>query len=806
MAEKKLKASLVIGGLIDSSFKTVLTDTKRGFSQLGSAIKEVSKYQRDMRTEMDRMREAGESIKALQTRYDGLTGAIKRAELAQTNLRRAEATRNRLNGATDQSRFMAGRAGASAVAGGLLLRNLLSESSAYQTENARLQVMGVPDEAKKQALAAGRSLKTFGTTIRENVEAYNDGLAVFGNMHEAAIAAPLMAKMKFANGALFGTSNEESERQLKDMLRVIDLRGGASNGAEFQRQAGFIQQALIASKGMVNGSEFFKLVSHGGTAVKGMSNEALYYKMLPLIQEMKGDQLGTALQTSYNSLIQGHTSKRAAINLMNDGLIGDPSKVRFDKTGQAAQFNPGALKGSDIFSRDPAEWVKSVMLPAFVAKGIISRETYGHALSGTLNDTEKQLLNTEIGKLGNTNTGKLLSTIATSLAQISRDSLNASRSQGIDGSVQAAQGTARGQEIGLHAQLTNLRLNLGITLLPTYVSLLQKANGVLDRFNGFVQAHPRLTRAATVGILATTGALAAAVPVLFVAGTALSAYGNLTAIAARRTAILEAAQVKNTAATIMGAEAEKAAGAVTLTRITAWMSPGKVLKGMFLGLLSPIKTFGLVSISALRAVGLAFSFILSPIGLVVGALAVGGFLVWKYWRPISAFFRGFGQGFAEAFRPARHLFTQLVAWIKPVVTLFENLLTPVQDTGSGFRGATEAGLRFGRTVGGIIQWVIDKIGALVSGIGTVGGALIHPVASIERLFGRGQQPAYTDLPNFRQPSGGVQGGDVTHNHTYNITQQPGESSADLAQRINRLAQQNSRPAPALADGPDGVMR
>ncbi|MCX5619922.1 phage tail tape measure protein [Bombella pollinis] len=796
MAEKKLKASLIIGGLIDSSFKTVLTDTKSGFSQLGSTIKQVSRYQRDMRVEMDRMREAGESITGMKARYDGLTGAIKRAEQAQTALRRAEATRNRLNGAAEQSRFMAGRAGAGALAGGLVLRNLLGESSAFQTENARLQVMGVPDEAKKQALAAGQSLKTFGTTIRENVEAYNDGLAVFGNMHEAAVAAPLMAKMKFANGALFGTSNEESERQLKDMLRVIDLRGGASNAAEFQRQAGFIQQAMIASKGMVNGSEFFKLVSHGGTAVKGMSNESIYYKLLPLIQEMKGDQLGTALQTSYNSLIQGHTSKRAAINLMNDGLIGDPSKVRFDKSGQAAQFNPGALKGSDVFSRDPTEWVKSVLLPAFVAKGIISRDTYGHALAGTLNDTEKQLLNTEIGKLGNTNTGKLLSTIATSLSQISRDSLNASRSQGVEGSVRAAQGTARGQEIGLHAQLTNLRLNLGVTLLPTYVSLLQKANVVLDKFNGFVRAHPRLTRAATVGILATTGALAAAVPVLLVAGTALSAYGNLTAIAARRTALLEAAQVKATAATIMETEAQAGANLASAGRAQA-----------ILGLLNPFRLFRTVGVGAIRAVGGALAFLMSPVGLVVGALVVGGFLVWKYWRPIAAFLTGFGQGLSEAFRPARPLFTQLVAWIKPVVTWFENLLTPVQDTGAGFRGATEAGVRFGRTVGGIIQWVVDKIGALISGIGTVGNVLAHPVTALEHFFGGGgQQPAYTDLPNFRAQGASVQGGDVTHNHTYNITQQPGQSAMELAQHVNRLSQQNSRGAPALADGPDGVIR
>lgn len=856
MAERRMKATLVIGGLIDSTFKTVLTDTKSGFSQIGSAIKAATKNADNLSLQIKNMRAEGKAVGDMTRRFDAMTAAIKRAEEAQKNLRRAEAFRGRMSDAAGQSRFMAGRAGAGAVAGGLLLRNLLGESSAFQTENARLQVMGVPDEAKKEALAAGQSLKTFGTTIRENVEAYNDGLAVFGNMHEASVAAPLSAKMQFANGALYDTSSEESERQLKDMLRVIDLRGGATNGAEFKRQANFIQQAVIASKGMVNGSEFFKLVSHGGTAVKGMSNEALFYKMLPLIQEMKGDQLGTALQTSYNSLVQGHTSKRAAINLMQDGLIGDPSKVKFDKAGQAAQINPGALKGSDIFSRAPAEWVRSVMLPAFVAKGIISRETYGHALAGTLNDTEKQLLNTEIGKLGNTNTGKLLSTITTSLAQISRDSLNASRSQGIDGSVKAAQNTARGQEIGLHAQLTNLRLNLGVTLLPTYVSLLQKANTVLDRFNGFVRAHPRLTRAATVGILATTGALAASVPVLLAAGAALSVYGNLTAIAGRRTAILEAAQLKNTAATIMGAEAEKAAGAASLLRVGAWARPGAAIKGLFLSLLSPIRLFKVAAISSLRAVGLSMSFILSPAGAVVAVLVAGGLLIWKYWRPIKAFMEGFGAGLEEAFRPAKPLFASIVKWIQPVITWFENLLTPVADTGDHFRSATEAGVQFGRTVGSAIQWVADKIGSVLGLLGKVGSTVTGAVGSVAHFLGIGaadgsgdgaspassgnKQPVtlgippikptlqlptadrrnaqdgtrnspvqadYTELPKFREPTGQTvnHGGDVHYQQTFNITQQPGQSPMELAQHVQKIFQ-NSRPAPALADGPDGVMR
>ncbi|MDF7673552.1 hypothetical protein PT277_01485 [Acetobacteraceae bacterium ESL0709] len=885
MAETRLKASLIIGGLIDSSFRTVLTDTKRSFRVLDQTVKSLQTSQRDLNVQMDALRNTGETLKPLTQRYEALGKAIKQAETATKNLRQAEAFKGRMDRAGEQSRYLAGRATVGAIGGGLFMRNLLQESGKFQTENARLSIMGVPDKAKQQALAAGQSLKIFGSTIRESIETYNDGLAVFGSMKEARIAAPLMAKMKFANNSLYGVSEEESERQQKNMLRVIDIRGGANDAGEFTKQSDYIQKAYIASKGLVTGSEFFKMVSHGGTAVKGMSNDALYFKLLPLIQEMHGDQLGTALQTSYNGLIQGHTSKRAAINLMEAGLIADKSKVKFDRAGQIAQLNPGALKGASLYIRDPTEWVRTIMLPQLVQAGKINQQTMTDALAGKLTDAERQNLTTAIGALGNSNTGKLLSTIAMSLPQIARDSLNASRSAGIDGSVKAARNTSRGQEIGLHAQLTNLRLNLGTTILPTYISLLKTANRTLDRFNNFIKANPHLTRTMMIGAVAVTGALAASVPILITAGAAMSLYGNLTVIAARRQALMEAAQIKTMQATLMETQLEKTAA---LTRIGGWKRVGNtsknVLKNFGIHVATSMKrlkrhpfwvlrnaavrtfrTIGKLGVWCFRGIGAAMSLLFSPATALVAAMAVGALIVWKYWRPIRAFFQGFGRGLTEAFAPAKPLFASLGKTISTAAGWFHHLLTPIHDTGKGFQGAMKAGIVFGHVVGGVIEFVIDKIGWLISKLATAFGWMKKGLAytkhflftppqkknplpygqkensltfhqamsenfkantqagfAISQTIGDAINPLfekmsktplwtdnskpYTELPHFRPPEqAATQKGGDTYHFTYSITQQPGQSGEDMARAIMAQQKQTLRKAPAFADGPDGMM-
>lgn len=72
-------------------------------------------------------------------------------------------------------------------------------------------------------------------------------------------------------------------------------------------------------------------------------------------------------------------------------------------------------------------------------------------------------------------------------------------------------------------------------------------------------------------------------------------------------------------------------------------------------LIPVIKSVGLVFISTLRTVGTAL--LTNPIGLIITGIAVGAFLIIKYWKPISSFFK-------NLFAPVVAVFKQVWNWVE----------------------------------------------------------------------------------------------------------------------------------------------
>lgn len=137
---------------------------------------------------------------------------------------------------------------------------------------------------------------------------------------------------------------------------------------------------------------------------------------------------------------------------------------------------------------------------------------------------------------------------------------------------------------------------------------------------------------------------------------------------------------------------------------TTGLEGGQLVMGKFGGVLRSV-TLGMRAFN--------FSLLANPVGLViagvVAALAVIGLLVYKYWAPISGFFRGLWQGIkagVEPIKPALEAiiepFRPLGALIGKVIGWFKGILKPVDDVG----GAAEAmGVRIGTVIGGIITFV-----------------------------------------------------------------------------------------------------
>lgn len=103
----------------------------------------------------------------------------------------------------------------------------------------------------------------------------------------------------------------------------------------------------------------------------------------------------------------------------------------------------------------------------------------------------------------------------------------------------------------------------------------------------------------------------------------------------------------------------------------------------------------------------------TPIGWIAAALAAAAFLIYKYWRPIKAFFLGFWDGLTAAFKPVLPLFDGLAAALGRIWETVRPVLQPVLDWLGEFFSLTqesEGGARgFGETVGSVIGGILAAV-------------------------------------------------------------------------------------------------
>ena len=133
----------------------------------------------------------------------------------------------------------------------------------------------------------------------------------------------------------------------------------------------------------------------------------------------------------------------------------------------------------------------------------------------------------------------------------------------------------------------------------------------------------------------------------------------------------------------------------------------KVIKAVFLDIPSKIRS----AIVAFRA--FSMTLLTSPIGWIALAIGATAFVIYKYWKPITGFFRGVFRGLKEGLAPLQPAFNSLARALSPVLTplkaiwnWFKKLIQPVEDTGGA---AEKMGVKFGKVLAKIIIKVTDLI-------------------------------------------------------------------------------------------------
>lgn len=242
-------------------------------------------------------------------------------------------------------------------------------------------------------------------------------------------------------------------------------------------------------------------------------------------------------------------------------------------------------------------------------------------------------------------------------------------------------GTTKMQWETMTGTIGNVAANVGgvFARLINLPSVLARMNSIFEKMNGWILAHPK-TAAVLGGIVASLTAISLVVGGLFIGIAAIGA-----------------------------AVGPFLGGLAATARII----------GTIGGAIRPV-------FAAFRALSLILALIggtvAIPVIIAVTAIAAAGLLIYKYWKPISGFFKGLFAGIAAALKPLEPLWTvfknaaisALQPIIKPLQRLWQglkNLLSPVDDVGGA---AEKMGKRFGLAIGGMFTAIVNLTSKMFS--------------------------------------------------------------------------------------------
>lgn len=579
--------------------------------------------------------------------------------------------------AAKEMRGTMGGFGELAALGGLSFaaKGIFANGIEYEHEIDRLRRVGRTAAETAQAVVTARKTVTDvpGSTMAGTVAMIDETTAAFGDYAHALANVGRNQKL-----ALLLTNNlpegagggEDQTQQIGALIRALEMRGAASNPRRYAEESDLAARAMMFTGGKVSGESFLNFASTASPNLKTLSNEYLYRIVPSLIQEMGADRAGTAQSAFANTILGkvGMGGASYAAEWMRLGLL-DRSQAKVAKNGSVKGWNAGALTGTRLALENPLDWAERTLIPALTKAGV------------DIND--KTAMQVELSKLFGKNTALRLATFLTDAgdrARLRRDEgLSAKTMSADDAFKDMARRDPKFALAEAASSLKNLEASIGKAITPGVVSGLNAFARGINWLAGVVDAHPGLGAG-----IATIGAALAGFAAVRLAGAVAGFLGLGTTLAE------------------VGA---------SLTAFGGWVA-GVVEAAIMLGACFSLPAAAVVALGA----------------AVVGV----GVMIVRKWNGIVAFFRGFGEGFmaairpalpqlkaaganlAIAFRPVTLLFGALGALIKPVLGLLAKFVEPAETKkwqGWGVAVGTAVG-----TVAGALIRLIELLTAAVKAL------------------------------------------------------------------------------------------
>lgn len=218
----------------------------------------------------------------------------------------------------------------------------------------------------------------------------------------------------------------------------------------------------------------------------------------------------------------------------------------------------------------------------------------------------------------------------------------------------------------------------------------------------------------------------------------------------------------------------------------------------------------------LSLIGAAVAGISLPVVAAMAGIAAVGALIYTYWEPLKSFFSGFFEGLMMGLAPIGAALQAAFTPVAPVVAKISEaissafdwvmkFLKPVGEATALTKSWGEAGKIAGEMIGSAFAYVVEKVMQVINAFGLMTSAVQNAISSASGFsFGSvpvpkiGQTitpsetrqgptqvapPAPPAIPGGNTTSNNKFASAATYNQTFNIHQQPGESSDDLANKV-----------------------
>ena len=758
MANKKLNATITIGGAVSSSLKGAFGTVKSSVEQVGAAMAKLEREQRTLTNAIQTFGRQGKNVDSLRAKYAANVAAVDKLRTATERLKRVEDARQR--NLDKREEYKSGIMGT--VALGATIAAPVKAAIDFESTMADVKKVvdfDTPDGFKKM----GQDIINMSKVLPMTANDIGKIVAAGGQSGIAAKELMTFAESAIKMGVAFDITADQAGQAMAEMRSAFKMN---------QQQVVVLADKInyLGNNTAASAKDIMEIVQRIGPLGEVAGTASGEIAALGATLRGMGVQNEIAA-TGIKNLMLSLTAGKAATKSQREAF----ARLGYSSTAVAKSMQLDSKKTMLVILKQVAKLRKH-------EQSAVLTQLFGKEVVGSIAP-----LLTNIKELE-----KNFDAVA--------DKMKYAGS--MEKEYQARAATTANALVIFRNQITALGITIGSVLLPAVNSVLKTVSPWIGKVTELAQAHPVVTKA----IVATAGALITMRIATFAAGFAFT---YLRGGALRVVGALAGARAQM-ALTAVSARAVGAAATVANGGLVGMASRG--IPAVVTGVRAIGAAFISTGIGALIT-GLA----LGGLWIYRNWAGVKAFMtgtlqgIQQGLQPVTEKF----QALWDKLGPVKTAFQWVADVAGKVWDWFTKLAEPVSYSGEELKKAGDAGQKFGKALAagidfvlGPIQFLIDKIIWVSDNIGALTQKAVDFKNSVSDMAGsawestkdffrnpfggddvpEGNTLATPMTPNNALPAPALanRGGSTytdSSTTTIQVTQRPGESNADLAKRI-----------------------